>query len=285
MTREGVDYSFGRPGPAALVKAGKTFAVRYVCDPPSAKNMSPNEIRALSAAGIDVVTNYEGTSQGFMLGGAHAGVAAAKVGLAQARACGMPDGRPIYFSVDFNPTYDQYAGPVKAFLHGAGVVLGPAQVGIYGGIYPVTWAHQDGVAAWLWQTYAWSGGQWYPHAHIQQYSNGHTLDGAAVDYDRATVPDFGQWRAKGDAMALDADAKQYFDDRFAALHRDLVVAIHGGDPPEAGRNSLDSLAAELAALKQQVPNLASGTVPAYPPGSLNVTVAGTLTGTATPEGG
>jgi hypothetical protein len=60
-------------------------------------------------------------------------------------------------------------------LSGAGSILGKDHVGIYGGYYPVKRALDAGVCKYAWQTYAWSGGQWDPRAHIRQNKNGDVL--------------------------------------------------------------------------------------------------------------
>ena len=59
----------------------------------------------------------------------------ARSALAQARGCGMPEGRPIYFALDTDPgplSASQWKG-VFAYLDGAAAVLGRDNVGIYGG--------------------------------------------------------------------------------------------------------------------------------------------------------
>src|SRR5262249_28733037 len=55
------------------------------------------------------------------------------------------------------------------------------------------WARRGNVAEWRWQTYAWSGGQWAPDCHIQQYRNGGDLAGGAGDLDQALNARYGQW--------------------------------------------------------------------------------------------
>src|ERR1044072_5426423 len=57
--RSGVDYSWARPSPSGLRAAGYTFAVRYLSFDTTGKNLSASEARALQAAGIDLVSNWE----------------------------------------------------------------------------------------------------------------------------------------------------------------------------------------------------------------------------------
>jgi hypothetical protein len=188
---EGLDYAFGRPSSSALRSAGVKFVCRYLSHSPS-KNLTAAEAKSLSDAGIWIVVVWE-TEARRALAGRAAGVVDAMDALAQAQACGMPTGRPVYFVVDWDATNSQQAA-INAYLDGAASVLGRDRVGIYGGYGPVKRALDAGKAAWAWQTYAWSGGKWDSRAQIQQYSNDHTLDGVGCDYDRATKDDYGQWR-------------------------------------------------------------------------------------------
>ncbi len=217
MARFGVDYSFSPPTVAELKAAGVTFVCRYVGTPSSGKNLTLAEAGALQAAGIDIVANFEAGQAGWMQGGRTAGVNAAKAAQVDAVRLGMPPERPIYFSADYNATFDQYKTQIKPCLEGAASVLGTYRVGIYGGLEQVDWAWSDGVAPWVWQTYAWSYGTWSKHSRIQQYHNGVPLGSGTVDYDRAIVADFGQWTATGEDITLDAETKTYLDGQFAAL--------------------------------------------------------------------
>jgi hypothetical protein len=188
---EGLDYAFSKPSVTALADLGVTFVCRYLSRSPS-KNLVAAEARALSNAGIWIVVVWETTAKRALDGHA-AGAADAQYALAQAQACGMPAGRPIYFAVDWDASSGQQAA-INAYLDGAASVLGRDRVGVYSGYGPVSRTLTSGHAKWAWQTYAWSGGKWAAGAQLQQYSNGHTVDGADCDYDRATTSDYGQWR-------------------------------------------------------------------------------------------
>jgi hypothetical protein len=65
------------------------------------------------------------------------------------------------------------------------------------------WAARDGVAAWFFQTYAWSGGLWYGGNHVEQYKNGVIVAGGEVDLCRSVKAEFGQWRAHGGGGEFD----------------------------------------------------------------------------------
>ena len=249
LSRFGVDYSFSPPTVAQLKAAGVTFCCRYIGTPSSGKNLTLVEADALQHAGIDIVANYEGTSAGWMQGGRTAGVNVAKAAHADATRLGMPASRPIYFSADYNATFDQYKTQIKPCLEGAASVIGTSRVGIYGGLEQVDWAFGDGVAPWVWQTYAWSYGVWSKHSQIQQYKNGQTLGSGVVDYNRAIVADFGQWAAtKEDLTIVDAETRTYLDGKFNTLGEQVgngVRLILRGDATHP--DNLAQIRAELAA--------------------------------------
>ena len=244
MARFGVDYVGGPPGAAALKAAGVTFVCRYVSTPGNPKNMSRAEVEQLSAAGIDIVTNYESTA-GAMKGGSSAGVAAAKSALAQAKACGMPDGRPIYFSADleeFNkPDVYRHAAD---FCRGAASVLGIENVGVYGSFWVCKRALDDGVAKWAWQTTAWSSDKhhhtmWEPRAQIRQNWDGahvvgqRNINKVTCDVDTALTTDFGQWRI---GMGGDWFDMATLDDLKRAVRDVLNEGTGAGQNTWAGTN-------------------------------------------------
>jgi hypothetical protein len=188
----GVDYAWGRPGVAALKASGVRFACRYLSHDTSGKNLSLTEAKQLSDAGIWIVVVWE-TTANRALSGRTGGAADAREAARQARACGMPGGRPIYFAVDWDVQPSQIP-TVMAYLAGAATVLGKGGTGVYGGYRAVQAALSGNQCAWGWQTYAWSGGRWDSRAQIQQYSNDRKINGVGLDFDRAVVTDYGQWR-------------------------------------------------------------------------------------------
>jgi len=196
---QGVDYAFPpRPNIQQLAAADPPikFACRYGGPGSIDKQLDPDEARALSAAGVAIVANAEGAAGG-LVGGYSTGASWARSAEARFKACGMPPGRPIYLSVDFDVQSNQWAAVASALRGAADVLGGVHRVGIYGGRHAIEWARRDGVAEWFWQTYAWSSGIWVPGNHIEQYHNGVSLAGADVDLDRALTGDFGQWTVNG----------------------------------------------------------------------------------------
>lgn len=196
-TIEGVDYS-SQPDLAALVAAGKRFAVRYVAPGGGhSKEITAAEAARLRAAGIAVVIVHESWAaralDGRVAGGADATAARADV----IAAGGPADGGVIYFAVDVDTTTDLQRAAVAGYLTGAAEVLGWDQVGVYGEYDVIDYVAAHTPCQWFWQTYAWSGGRRHPRAQLWQYHNGVQLGGSEVDLDRAFTDQYGQWPGTG----------------------------------------------------------------------------------------
>jgi len=192
MPREGIDYAWhGRVDTDAFREGGATFVVRYVSHDES-KNLSADEARLLSDAGLDLAVVWEST-QCRAREGRTAGAADARTASAQARACGMPEPRPVYFAVDFDAG-DAELPQIVDYLGGAATVLGTKRVGVYGGYRVVGHCLDRAVAGFAWQTYAWSAGRRDPRAQLYQHRNGVVIGGVSCDRDTAFAADFGQWR-------------------------------------------------------------------------------------------
>ncbi|MGE0786402.1 MAG: glycoside hydrolase domain-containing protein [Sandaracinaceae bacterium] len=189
--RHGVDYSWGRPSPSALVAGGYTFAARYLSWDTTGKNLTRAEADRLIGAGIDVVSNWE-HSAGAARNGRAQGVEDATEAQRQATACGAPADRPIYFSVDFDASEAQQPA-IDAYFDGVASVIGRERTGAYAGYWVIKRLFDAGKITYGWQTYAWSGGMWDSRAQLRQVQNGVTIGGAACDIDHAVANDFGQW--------------------------------------------------------------------------------------------
>lgn len=225
--RRGVDYSAGRPDPMVLRTLGYTFAVRYLChhepkasikDPPTfhdAKRVTRPEIEALAAAGLDTVLVWQNragdVSHGYTMGVDH-GRAARN----QAMLLGAPSGAAIYASIDVDTRagtglltacVEYLRGFRREIESGYNWQSGryPAyELGVYGGLEIIRIMGDNGEAAYLWQTKAWSGTptEWYPGAQLRQIAHNQKLPGPLgpdgrpgqlVDYNEAHNVDFGQW--------------------------------------------------------------------------------------------
>lgn len=186
----GLDYVTGPPI-ATLKASSVSFVCRYlsyVNGLTQVKLLSASEAKALSDAGIAIVSNYEWYGNR-ALEGVSSGIQDAQIADAQHKACGGPADRPIYFSVDCDVDGSQVAD----YFRGVASIIGLQRTGAYGSYRVIKYLFDHGIITWGWQTYAWSGGAWEPRAHIQQYQNGVDLAGHSVDYNRSMQADFGQW--------------------------------------------------------------------------------------------
>lgn len=179
---EGCDWSWARPGGAALTAAGKTVAGRYLY-PGGGKGLTLGEQADLQHYGMAIFYIYEGS--GTDASSYANGVADAQLAQGQAAALGYP-GAVIYFAVD-----EPIAPDLTDYLRGVNAVIGIGRTGIYGGLDTVNAAKASGLCTWFFQTYAWSRGQVAPFVHVYQYLNGQDINGS-VDFLRTLQANFGQ---------------------------------------------------------------------------------------------
>lgn len=211
MTRLGADATATTL--AELKALGATFVSRYVSDFPW-KNLTPAEAQRLSAAGIDLVTNWENDVNDWA-GGRAQGVAYATRALEQHKACGGPTDPGgswgIYFSVD--ERVDPANPVLHAYFGGIGSVLGVAHTGAYAQTSVLRALRAAGLIGC-----GERGGTW---RSMSTFGLPEGLGGPGEfdveqtgqynpTYDRniANSARFGQWRIGGDDMALtvaDAD--------------------------------------------------------------------------------
>lgn len=186
----GFDYASARPDLDALREAG-VFVARYVCAVFGTKVITKEEADDIKAHGLGLVLVYEQYEKRSLEGRA-AGHADAIVALAQARAAGFPDTRPIYFAVDFDARpADQPA--IDEYLRGAAEIMGLARTGVYGGIHLIDRCWISKTATWFWQTGAWSYHKESIHAHFVQMTaqNGTIVGGEKVDINETRKADWG----------------------------------------------------------------------------------------------
>lgn len=182
---EGLDFSWGRPGSAAIKAAGRVFVCRYLgAGRFGGKGMAGVEFADYLNNGIAVVLNFE--SSGTDTTSYANGVADATFAQGQAVLLGHGDA-VIYFSNDKADT----TGLVD-YLRGVNSVIGLNRTGLYAGLAGIQAAQAAGVARWFWQTYAWSQNHVAPGVHIFQYLNGQRINNADVDFDRNLQGSFGQ---------------------------------------------------------------------------------------------
>jgi len=186
--QEGLDWAWGDISGESMRRAGKRFAARYLSHDAS-KNLDAGEADRLGREGVSCVVVWETTADRATAGRA-AGEDDARNAAAQAKACGMPRGRPIFFAIDFEAN----GGEVAEYFKGVANVIGIDRTGAYAGLDAISFLFDHHLIRWGWQTYAWSRGLWDRRARLRQYSNGHIFDGVGVDYNRSIHPDFGQWK-------------------------------------------------------------------------------------------
>jgi len=172
---------------------GIAAAARYL------KNLSAAEVRALSAAGIKIISIYESTARR-ALDGAMAGRMDGEHAVTQAKGLGQPAGSAIYATVDFDavplqiPTVLSYLAYFRAALGNA------YRLGVYGNGL-VCKAALDGRLA----DYTWLAGGLGMQGSRDFLASGratlvqdvgdaqHETLGIAIDSDTINADDFGGW--------------------------------------------------------------------------------------------
>ena len=152
-------------------------------------------------AGLAVVSCYQfgkGPTADWR-GGFNAGVHHARRGLELHRAAGGPECRPIYASIDDNPTEAEFATMIAPFLLGWHSVLGRENVGVYANSRTIDWAIVAGLGSWYWQ-HNWGTPQGFVHpaAHLHQFEiDKRTVDGIGIDRNSILKPEYGNWWLPG----------------------------------------------------------------------------------------
>jgi peptidoglycan hydrolase-like protein with peptidoglycan-binding domain len=233
MAREGIDYSAHGPtlNTGAMRNAGISFAMRYLShgDP---KDLSLGEAQQLAKAGIDVGVVWE-TTASRALAGHGAGAADAKDAAAKAKSVGMPNGRPIYFAVDFDAG-DAQKPAIGEYFKGVASVIGKQRTGVYGGYWVVKYLFDHGLVDFGWQTLAWSGGNRDKRAQLYQYAINKTAAGLSVDLNRAEASDFGQWKPGGVVPGPQPHAPKF---PFPAA--DYIALPNGDSHAHSGKDPAD----------------------------------------------
>lgn len=233
---KGIDYSFARPGGAAIKADGNDFVLRYIPYPgDQGKGLTADELADLRANGLAVGLVFESTGERHLSGfpGGQADAVVARQALTRLK---FPDSTAVYFAVDFDAQPSQF-GMIDDYQRGAQSILGIGRVGVYGSYAVVERCQQAGTAAWLWQTYAWSGGKRY-QSHLYQYRNDVTLNGGAVDLVASYGDEQGLWKVEDEHMTPEEKAD------FDALKRRLaqVETQLWGENPVTPRTTYQGVA-------------------------------------------
>lgn len=279
---EGVDYSWARPGGQTLKEAGKSFAVRYLYpDGQGGKGLDASELADLQSKGIEVPVVFESYASRAKEGRA-AGKKDAETSQAELVRLGLPTAMPIYFAVDYDaPESDQ--GAIDEYLRGCADVIGYDRVGVYGGYWVIKRCDQNNTAKWLWQTYAWSGGNWWSGNHIEQYKNGQELNGA-VDFNRSKQDNYGQPSKFGGATPQPIPAPSpRLGSTYTVVSGDTLSGIGGKTGSDwHSIAQINGIPAPYTIYPGQVLRLAGGPAPIPAPagGSYTVVSGDTLSGIA-----
>lgn len=206
MTDYALDYSAGAPAATAVRAAGYVGVIRYCGFPANRKCVTHGEYADMLAHGVGVGLVFEQFAND-ALQGAAGGRRNAALARAHAADIGFPPGRPIYMACDTDIVTPAQFATVLDYLRGAGEILGgPQMVGVYGEYDVIDRAATAGVAAWFWQTRAWSGGRRHPRAHLLQELGTFVVDGIGCDRNTILAPDWGQaGTTVEDAMPSAAD--------------------------------------------------------------------------------
>jgi Domain of unknown function (DUF1906) len=204
-----LDYSAGFPGALNIVRAGYVGAVRYIGFADRRKCTTRSEFEDFSRNGLGMALVYEDNTNDWRGGELH-GVAAGQRGRDHANAIGFPADRPIYMAVDQDVVTAAEFNLMLNYLRGAAKTLGGTYVtGVYGEADVIDRARDAGVAAWFWQTAAWSNKR-RTAAHLLQLIGTVNVGGIGCDINDVLQPDWGQHNAGGDVSTQ--DVKSYFED-------------------------------------------------------------------------
>lgn len=199
---EGIDRAapFTTASPLQCLKNnGITFIGRYYSSS-DWKNLTPAEARLISSVGLWIVTVYQDANNYADYFTYDRGVSDCGTAITRAQAVGQPYGTPIYFAVDFEVhTDDPAMKQVEAYFDGVQDRMrqfaaqnggSKWELGVYG-----TYDAVEYIANWIqdvtyvWQTYAWSGGQIFGYYNLYQYRNDTTLSACpsagTIDRDRS----------------------------------------------------------------------------------------------------
>lgn len=198
-----IDYSAGVPSARSILAAGHAGAIRYVSDRrPGAewmlgKPLQRTEADDFTAAGLEIASCYQfGKAEtADWRGGFEAGVHHATRGWALHLAAGGPANRPIYASIDDNPTAADFTNMIAPYLLGWHSVIGKENTGVYANSHIIDLAQGEDLGSWYWM-HNWGTPKGYVHpaAHLHQVSiEQPAIDGITVDINVILKPDYGQW--------------------------------------------------------------------------------------------
>ena len=191
-----------------LKGSGLHFVARYYRDPASRlPPLSVEEARAVTAAGMNLVTVWQYKSnkpEHFSYASGQAdGMAAHR----QAKAVGQPPGTAIYFAVDYNVPEAEIRGLIDPYFRGVAAGLAAAagksreyRIGVYGSGAVCGYLKAVRLAeyAWLSHSRAWAGYASFGNWDIKQSSRSAAL---SFDHDMNEARgEFGAFTVKGQSQ-------------------------------------------------------------------------------------
>lgn len=218
----GLDFSFARPGAAAIKAAGYSFVNRYLSWLPNGKVISAYEYNYYLKNGIDVQLNWEFAANDALRGSA-GGVQDATEAVRQAKLLGYPRGATIQFSYDVDyqtsvyPTLVSYGRSARVVLNNYGYRFGG-----YGSYSVLKHLFDMNVLQDGWQTYAWSYGAWESRAHLRQIQNGVSVGGGEVDRNITSGPVYTANHPYGDPIHTEDD-EMTKDERAAVMTAQAIA--------------------------------------------------------------
>lgn len=200
-----IDFSYGRPGSAAIKAAGHSGVIRYLSRY-LPKTLDLREVADYRSGGLAIHVVFE-DSANRAVGGWSAGQADAQFAKDQAYGLGWDGSGCIYFAVDFDVTQATQSA-VIGYFQGIANVLPVEQVGGYGEADVIDLLASRGLIGHCWQTKAWSGGRVTSRAQMIQLIQTASVVGIDVDVNQVLTPgNTGAWFTNSGAnMAGEADA-------------------------------------------------------------------------------
>ena len=145
-----------------LQSEGISFVGRYYSRTThiEGKKLTASEAILLSQAGLEIVAVYEDGPTSASYFSAERGTEDGAGAIEQAQGVGQPHGSVIYFTVDYDATEEDIAGPIAAYFSAVDAELrGMYDVGVYGSGAVCMAMLAGGLAkiAWLAQSTGWTG--------------------------------------------------------------------------------------------------------------------------------
>lgn len=190
-----VDYSFSRPGAAAIRDAGHDGALRYLSPPPNDKNIDQAERDELREAGLWIGLVWE-IGETRAREGFDAGQSDARHANTMADELGVPGHVALYYAVDRPDTTPDMT---RDYFRGI-LAAGGRPVGVYGS-ETVCEAMLDLGCRYAWQVETW-GEQISPRVHLVQLVNTQSVV-AATDLNEVRNEDWGGWPPTDEQPATD----------------------------------------------------------------------------------